>query len=1168
MNEPSPSSASHLLRDAVLRKEELFDQFSGLWRSGSGTSVADFLRDVGATDVSDDVLSELLAIEHDHRRERGEPMTRHELTDRLSGQVSDRETSQLGLGDEATTAISLGPSDRVKSHETVQNWEGRLFGDYELIEEIARGGMGIVFKARQRSLNRIVAVKMILAGQLASSDDVKRFRTEAEAAANLDHPGIVPIFEVGEHDGQHYFSMGFVDGMSLAKCVADGPLPPRAAAHLVRQVALAVQYAHDKGVIHRDLKPANILLANGGREPPGLKPASDTSPEVSRPPFADVIPKITDFGLAKRVQGGSELTASGQVLGTPSYMPPEQAEGKVTEIGPAADVYSLGAVLYCLLTGRPPFQSANPLDTLLQVLEREPVPLRQLNAEVPLDLETITLKCLQKDPTRRYQSAAALSADLRRWLTGHPIEARPVSRTERAWRWCHRNPAIASLSAIVVLVLLTGMAVSSFFALQSAARNRDLLKETARANRKTLEAQAKADEALTNAKKTQIEKDRADAKADEARRHLYSVHMNLAQRNSEIPLVGLVLDSLEKTHPQSGETDLRGFEWYYWDRLCHSSLLDLKGHTGSVISVAFSADGKRLASASSDQTVKVWDVTSGQETLTLEGHTGSVMSVVFSADGKRLASASDDQTVKVWDATSGEETLTLKGHTRQVESVAFRPDGKQLASASHDQTVKVWDAISGQETLTLNGHNGQVISVAFSPDGKRLASASWDKTVKVWDATSGQETLTLKGHTDTVTSVAFSPDGKRLVSGSWDKTMKVWDATGGQETLTLKGHTDWVTNVAFSADGKRLASASHDLTVKVWDATSGQETLTLNEHIQIVKCVAFSADGKRLASASDDQTVKVWDATGRKEMLTLKGHTNFVTSVAFSADGTRLASASLDQTMKLWNTTNGHEALTLKGHNGGVRGVAFNADGTRLASASDDQTLKMWDATSGEELLTLKGHTGSVMGVAFSPDGERLASASWDHTVKVWDVTSGQETLTLTGHTYGVTSVAFSADGKRLASGSPDRTVKVWDATSGQETLTLKGHTDWVTSATFSADGKRLVSASHDRRVKVWDAVSGQETLTLKGHTDRVMSVTFSADGQRLASASGDHTVKVWDARPWTPELRAEQEALSLIHWLRDQGQAQTAWLDTIAADQTLSPPVRDRALQFAREWK
>ncbi len=321
------------------------------------------------------------------------------------------------------------------------------FGDYEIIRELARGGMGVVFLARQISLNRPVALKMILAGQLANDNDVRRFYTEAEAAANLDHPGVVPIYEVGRHEGQHYFSMGFVEGQSLSQRLADGPLSPREAAEVMAKVAEAIEYAHCRGVIHRDLKPGNILLDRNGN------------------------PRVTDFGLAKKVEGDSGLTASGQIMGTPSYMPPEQAGGNRGEVGPAADVYALGATLYALVTGRPPFQAATAMDTLLQVIGEEPVPPRRLNAMIPRDLETICLKCLEKEPGNRYASAAAMREDLRCYLVGESISARPVGQAERAWRWCRRNPVMTGLAAGIALALVLGTVVATYFAVRRPKGN-------------------------------------------------------------------------------------------------------------------------------------------------------------------------------------------------------------------------------------------------------------------------------------------------------------------------------------------------------------------------------------------------------------------------------------------------------------------------------------------------------------------------------------------------------------------------------------------------------------------------------------------------------------------------------------------------------------------------
>lgn len=982
----------------------------------------------------------------------------------------------------------------------------RYFGDYELLEEVARGGMGVVYKAKQVSLNRNVALKMILAGRLASESDVQRFHTEAEAAARLDHPGIVPVYEVGEHEGQHYFSMGYVEGQSLADKLNDGPLPPKEAAELAKQLAEAVVYAHEQGVIHRDLKPANVLLDNGGQ------------------------PRITDFGLAKKMEVDSNLTGSGQILGTPSYMPPEQAGGKTQEVGPTADVYALGAVLYTMLTGRPPFQAANPMDTLLQVLEKEPVAVRQLDAGIPRDLETICLKCLQKQPPQRYSSAAELSEELGRFLRHEPIVARPISPAARVWRWARRRPAAAGFLAatVVAMMALVGLGVAYTYQQQLVEAN-DQLEQVLYFRRVSL--------ALSEWKDGEIT--RAD------------------QFLQECPVLR------------------RDWEWFYVYRLCHAETRTFEGHRHGVRSVTFSVDGTRIATADFDGSVKVWDLNRNQEVLNLPGdHIGYC--AAFSPDGKRLASGGWDLTARVWDAETGRELLTFKGHSSAaakfratsvapiIADIAFSPDGKRIAS-SDGMRVKVWDAESGQEELTLGDTRG-IAGVVFSPDGTRIAIGGMShrksgETARVWDAVSGEQVLSLP-HPEQVLSVAFSPDGKRIATGGYGRAM-IWDTTSGEELRLFKGQAN-VSSVAFGPMGKRIVG-SDQLAVTVWNAESGQVLYSLWGHAAKVNCVAFSPSGEHIVSGSEDRTAKLWQAKrGHNEALTFKGHGK-VTSVAISPDGRRIAAGDLDGIAGVWDTQSGQQLLEVSGHNRHLRGnrsVAFSPDGKRVAIAG--ATVTVWDIEGRKQILTLKGHKGGGVSVTYSPDGERIASGGWDWTVKVWDAESGEEFLTYTGHHIScVTSVAFSADGKRIASGSvgsgsEDNSVNLWDARSGtdlvrrktrtdddrsfspdgrriavctggrvvvwdvekgkgllesgESVLTLHGHSGNATSVTFSPDGKRIATGSEDGTVKIWDAGSGHEALTLKGHTGRVNSVVFSSDGGRIATGSDDRTVKVWDA--------------------------------------------------------
>ncbi len=1049
-------------------------------------------------------------------------------------------------------------------------------GDYELLEPLARGGMGMVYKARHQQLNRIVALKLILSGQFARRSDVERFHAESEAAASLDHPNIVPIYEVGQHAGHHYFTMKLITGGNLAEVKGqDTPGNSQDATRLLCTIARAVHYAHERGILHRDLKPSNILLDPEGR------------------------PFVTDFGLAKRFESDDSLTGSGAIVGTPLYMAPEQAAGQ-KPLTTAADIYSLGAILYWLLTGKPAFQASTPLETLHQVQQCEPPRLRCVNPAIDRDLETVCLKCLEKDPQQRYATAAALADDLDRWLAGEPIEARRLAQTERLYRWSRRNPLVATLAATLVLVALLGLGgVVGQWRLAVASERRAIASAaTARAQEQEASAQ----------------RDKARAVNEQLERTLYTAHMNLAQRTWDAGAAERVLELLDRHRPRAGQTDLRGFEWFYLHRLCHSDLFTIRVPALIINSVAFRPDGALLAGALSDGNVVIWDAHSGRTLRSLKGRGVLARSVAFTLDGKRLAVGYGGQSgdpkspaageVSVWDSDTGAKLLSVE-HNGPVYAVAFSPDGEFVASGSENGStlwdsrsgefrrtfagpaggkvsalvfspdgrriaigggdqrmagpseLKVWDVGMGNQLLDLSGHAAFILSVALSPDGRRLASASWDQTVRVWDFETGQELFALKRPSGAHSSVVFSPDGQRLAIGSHDGVIRICDSHDGQELYTIKGRSGQIYSLAFSPDGKRLASArasdapfqTSEQTpngsrsagakpaasesyvqpyINVWDAERNQEHLTLSVPISREMSVAFSPHGDRLFAAGGP-FIRVWDTQRWQEVLTFefsgKDSQNYLFAGSYSPDGKLLATVGAlavndrgqpkGALATIWDAARGKELRSLVGHTEFIRDVAFSPDRRRIATASNDNTVRIWDSETGQEVLTYRGHTAPPWSVVFSADGTRVASTGPRTSLKVWSPQTGEELPPFDDSRAGPAyGLAFSPDGKQLAGSAVDWTVRIWDSQSGNELHRLKGHVARVVRLAFSPDGMRLASTSADRSVKVWDVASGEELLSLEGHKDAVATVAFSPDGQRLVSGATDGMIKVWDAAP------------------------------------------------------
>ncbi len=1032
--------------------------------------------------------------------------------------------------DVETTAEAVTPTDEEPSEPSPphfrfiasprEGFQGKI-QSYHLQRSLGDGGMGSVYLAWDEALDRWVAIKLPRPELAHSGHFKRRFENEARAAAQIQHPHVVATYHVGEAAelAAPFLVMEYVEGAPLSEHLKESKvLLPRRAAEIARQSALGLAAAHQRRLIHRDVKPSNLLLEK------------DT-----------LRVRITDFGLARALDSQDDLTRTGDMPGTIPYMSPEQARGEPVDA--RSDIFSLGLVLYEMLTGERVFRGTSAAAVLEQVRSyQEPLRPRLVNHEVPRNLETITLRCLAKEKDRRYQTAQAVAEDLERFLDGKPILARPVGPVERTVLWVRRHPLVAGLSAAIGLLLLMVAIGATWAAIVQANLRRD---------RETV--------------------------LDQKEAVLYSSLMHLVERERAAGSPAAIA-RLAECQPER-----RGWEWHLYRRL-FDGLSVLRGHTAPVGCLAWSHDGRRLASAADDRTVRIWDSATGEERQVIGPHSDAVQLIAFSPDGQTIVTVgTQGRIVSVWELAGGlrheyqldglglalspdgaslaalDSTFRVlrlldpaTGQERWAKPAAegwayldlalpnavFSRNGQRLATILRHEDgralIRVWDVASGREVSVADHLRAQIGSLELSPDGRRLASITTSGVVTVWDTAADDKIL--KGidqqiHTGAYSRLAFSPDGSRLLV-TIGAVVRVWALDRLSQVAqvnTLLGHDERISVLAYSPDGKLLATAGQDHAIRLWDPQSPAGGMrSLPGHEGYVGRLAFSPSGDRIASAGDDQTVKVWDSVDGRLLQTLH-HQDRVRFVAFAA-ADQLVSADEAGTITTWDLIGGEAVATRSG----IKWcVGLSPDGRRFAAAqAESKQVRIGDTATGRELVVCQGEVEDIQAAIFGPDGRRLATAGATGQIQLWDAADGRELMSFSVDPEAVrdyrTGLAFSQDGRFLAGGGGTRktgpTVVIWDLSTGKEMQTLRGHASGVAAIAFHPDGARLVSLAGnwsllERRaqkgeMKLWDLASGQELPLPVGNDLSPLDLAFSPDGHRLVTIRGDSALLLMDATP------------------------------------------------------
>jgi WD40 repeat protein/serine/threonine protein kinase len=1024
---------------------------------------------------------------------------------------------------------------------------GDTIDRYKLMEKIGEGGFGVVYVAEQKEpVKRRVALKVIKLG-MDTRQVVARFEAERQALAMMDHPNIAKVLDAGTtQTGRPYFVMELVRGIRITDYCDEANLSTRQRLELFIQVCQAIQHAHQKGIIHRDIKPSNILVTLHDGVP---------------------VPKVIDFGIAKATEGrlteATVYTQLHQFIGTPAYMSPEQAEMSGLDIDTRSDIYSLGVLLYELLVGSTPFDAkelvASGLEAMRKTIrEQEPVRPSTKLATLPGekltttakrrsvegsrlvhllrgDLDWIVMKCLEKDRSRRYETANGLAADLKRHLNNEPVVARPPSNLYRLQKMVRRNKLAFAAAGAVAAALVLGLGASTWlFIRESQAHNQAVAAERKQSQ---LTEEAKAAQAKEAEQRQRAVAGEAAARQREleARRNLYAADMNLATTAIAANNLGYALELLDRHRPEPGQPDLRGWEWRYLWKQTRSDAQTLGAHSDTVQDAVFSPKGDLLATCSGDRTVKVWDMVRRRKIATLP-HEQPVRTAVFLSEGKALATASADGLLRVWDLESLKEVARLSIGTiapaSEQSGLAFSPRGELVAVTEPDGTVNVWNVGSKAKTATLQ-YKPNARCLAFSWDARVLAAGRrGDALVELFDVARQERIYSLTNAAEGVSALAFSRDGRMLACAGWDlgrdgPPIRVWDLGTRQTNRTLSGHTTWIPQLAFSPDGKTLASASADHTAKLWEMDTGQST-TLRGHLNEVWAIAFAPDGQSLVTGiRDPGYVALWSAVAKPAEKSEQVISSFAENVRrdpmLSSDGTALLKVYDEKGIGVWDTDTLTERTRFPLPVDPTTRLAISSRGKLIGRGEADGSLRLIEVATRREAAILSQRGAGIGRLSFSRDGSKLVAASADRKIRIWDVTTQKLLHEIEGHPSGVvgfeSALAFSADGLILGVGYEDDIAELFDVRGGKRLALLRGHKAGVCGAILLPDGKTAVTASFDQSVKIWDVPTQRELESLHGEALALFSMALSPDGRRLAAGGPEGVVRLWD--PSTRQLVA-----------------------------------------------